>query len=695
MATSVSKLLIRLQKFSSKISRSIDATASFNEGGFFIQDLSGWDSAVVQFGTITDGPITFYTTNDDGARIIGQLLPAPEVIDQFLPVKGIDLSTKGGLVWIKSRTSASWNHILTDTANGAGYWKASNLTDAQAYDNRGITSFNTNGFSIGSWGPVNSLTGGVGDYVGWTFRKQPKFFDVVTYTGTGSNTTISHLLGSVPACIMVKRTDTTGDWQVYHRSLANTQYMVLNSTAAVATGATRWNSTTPTSTVFSVGTDATVNASGGTYVAYLFAHNAGGFGLTGTDNVISCGGVTANSSGDASINLGYEPQWLLTKRTDTTGNWELRDTMRGFGAFSGFVNGALLRPNTSGAEASPAGGFYLTATGFEIGNGMPPNATYIYIAIRRGPMKVPTDATKVFAPVAYTGNSSTQTITTNFPVDLMLSQNRVGGDSTFIDRLRGFGTASNATKYLFGDLTDAEGGVTNGVLGMTNTGLNLGSWAQTNFSSQGYASWNMRRAPSFFDEVCYTEQSALYTTNHNLAALPELLIYKVRSSARDWFVLYKNPSTGLYDKNLLLNTSDAATTWYEPVTAITSTTIPAYNFVGSGTTDVAYLFATCAGVSKVGSYTGNGSTQTINCGFTGGARFVLIKRTDATGDWYTYDTARGMTTLTDPYLRLNSTAAETATLGSVTTVSTGFAVNAAVLAAINTNAATYIFLAIA
>jgi hypothetical protein len=98
MATSISKLLIRLQKFSSKISKVVDATESFNKGSFYIQDLSGWDSAVVQFGTITDGPITFYTTNDDGARILGQLLPAPEVIDQFLPVKGIDLSTKGDVL---------------------------------------------------------------------------------------------------------------------------------------------------------------------------------------------------------------------------------------------------------------------------------------------------------------------------------------------------------------------------------------------------------------------------------------------------------------------------------------------------------------------------------------------------------------------------------------------------------------------
>jgi hypothetical protein len=98
MATSVSKLLIRLQKFSSKISTLVDATASFNQGGFYIQDLSGWDSAVVQFGTITDGPIEFYTTNDNGALSPSQLLPAPQVPANFLQVKGIDLSTKGDVL---------------------------------------------------------------------------------------------------------------------------------------------------------------------------------------------------------------------------------------------------------------------------------------------------------------------------------------------------------------------------------------------------------------------------------------------------------------------------------------------------------------------------------------------------------------------------------------------------------------------
>ena len=110
---------------------------------------------------------------------------------------------------------------------------------------------------------------------------------------------------------------------------------------------------------------------------------------------------------------------------------------------------------------------------------------------------------------------------------------------------------------------------------------------------------------------------------------------------------------------------------------------------------VAYLFATVAGVSKVFSYTGNGSSQTINCGFTGGSRFVMIKRTDSTGDWYVWDSARGIVAGNDPRLSLNSTAAEVTTDDSVDTDSTGFVVNQVAATNVNVNAATYIFLAIA
>jgi hypothetical protein len=115
----------------------------------------------------------------------------------------------------------------------------------------------------------------------------------------------------------------------------------------------------------------------------------------------------------------------------------------------------------------------------------------------------------------------------------------------------------------------------------------------------------------------------------------------------------------------------------------------------SGENWVFYLFASAPGVSKVGSYTGNGSSQTINCAFTTGARFVLIKRTDSTGDWYVWDSARGIVAGNDPYLALNTAAAQVTSNDSVDTDSTGFVVNQVAASNINVNAATYIFLAIA
>jgi hypothetical protein len=119
------------------------------------------------------------------------------------------------------------------------------------------------------------------------------------------------------------------------------------------------------------------------------------------------------------------------------------------------------------------------------------------------------------------------------------------------------------------------------------------------------------------------------------------------------------------------------------------------NNVGAGTTYVAYLFATCAGVSKVGTYTGTGTTLQINCGFTAGARFVLIKRTDSTGDWYVWDSARGIIAGNDPYLLLNSTAAEVTNTDYVDAYSAGFELSSTAPAALNANGGTYIFLAIA
>lgn len=619
----------------------------------------------------------------------------------------VDLSTKSGLVWIKSRSAAT-NNNLFDTVTGATKVLHSNTVAGSVTDVNSLTAFTTSGFTLGSGNTSgNQVNTSGATYASWTFQKKTKFFDIISYTGDGATTkTLAHNLGSTPGCIIVKRTETgsVGSWFIYHVGLNNSSYYVaLNSTNAQANGGTSYFSATPTSTEFYVGDSTAVNELNGSYVAYLFANNAGGFGLTGADNVISCGSYTGNGSATGPvINLGYEAQWVLIKNAgQASTNWALYDNMRGMPVANNQANG--LAANTALAEDDNYPSVTPTSTGFKINNGTSAyvntnGQTYIYIAVRRGPMKVPTDATTVFSPVTQSANTST--VTTNFPVDLSISAARNGADdTTVIDRLRG-GVQTTNSNWLYTDSTSNEGNATGTAgLGLDNsTGIVNNYWGSVYRANTGdIAYWSFKRAPTFFDEVCYKGTGSNTTQTHNLGAVPELIIVKSRSASYAWDTYSSSLANTEY---IVLNTNAAkatgATRWNSttPTSSVfsigTSTTTNA-----SGATFVAYLFATCSGVSKVGSYTGNGTTQTINCGFSGGARFVLIKRTDSTGDWYVYDTARGMTVLTDPYLLLDSLAAEVATLGSVTTVTTGFALNSSILADINVNGGTYIFLAIA
>jgi len=606
---------------------------------------------------------------------------------------GIDLATKGGLVWLKPRDQATSN-MLFDTSRGTGKIIYSDATAAQATDNNSLTAFNSNGFSLGTSGQGN---GSPYNYVSWTFRKQPKFFDVVTYTGDDnfSGRQIAHNLGSVPGCILIKKTSGAKDWEVWHRSLTDGAYVQLNSTAA-QTGAGGFDyfgaSATQTSTYFTLGdlNDDGVNRAGATYVAYLFAHNAGGFGLSGTDNVISCGSsVGGGSAGDVTVNLGYEPQWVLLKNITTTnaalGPWILIDNMRGY--FAPATGENYLRANASNAEAT--GGFWTshpTATGFtHYANA---GETYIYIAIRRGPMKVPTTGTSVFTPVSTSGNVTS--ITSGFPVDFALGKeikNSTSYGNYAIDRLRG-GAVLLETNTVGAEYTSQTFKFD------SNTQF-LQSGGGLFYGPSIY--WLMRRAPGFFDEVCYMGTGSATTFSHNLGVAPELWIIKKRSDVGSWAV----GSTSIASSEwLVLQATDAKASntaaWNSTYPSSTVFTVGnSGNTNGSGATYVAYLFASAPGVSKVGSYTGNGSNQTINCGFTGGARFVMIKRTDNTGDWYVWDTARGIVSGNDPHLSLNTTAAEVTTDDSVDTDSTGFVVNQLSATNINVTSATYIFLAIA
>ena len=620
---------------------------------------------------------------------------------------GIDLDGEGGLVWIKDRNSGAKGHALFDTARGVNKKLQSQSTGAEYSGANQLTAFNATGFDLGSGSDPN---GSGTTYASWSFRKQPKFFDVVTWTGTGGARTISHNLGSTPGCIIVKWYNVSGEnWTVYHRGLnggTNPQDygIYLNLTNAAINESGFWNDTEPTSTQFTVGGN--LNSSyggGGQYVAYLFAHDAGGFGDDGEQNVISCGSYTGTGVVGNTINLGYEPQWLLIKNS-TFGsypNWFIFDNMRGMTVGAGdpylYANLSQIEYGGSSQYLDP------TATGFKMMHASVINETgqtYIYIAIRRGPMKVPTSATTVFSPFVRTGTGATAVITTpNFVVDSAWIQQRTSGwqASKFFDRLRG------ATNLMYSNTTSAEvSDATTLNSFASNVGFTLGDDSNNysvNRSGEPYINYAIGRAPGFMDVVCYTGTGVAKTEAHNLAAVPELMIVKQRSGGGygQWFVYTAalgNTKILQLESSYFEQTDPSAWNSTSPTSSLfTVGTAGGTNY--SGSTFVAYLFASLPGISKVSSYTGTGADLNVDCGFSAGARFILIKRTDSTGDWYVWDSARGIVAGNDPYLLLNSAAAEVTGTDYVDADPAGFTVTSSAPAGLNASGGSYIFLAIA
>jgi hypothetical protein len=303
------------------------------------------------------------------------------------------LLTAPDFVWIKSR-SAVEDHILVDSVRGVNQTLKSNSTSAEvAY--LSVTAFNSDGYNVN----VNMNASGR-TYVDWCWKANgtpavtntsgsipstisantTSGFSIVTYTGTGSNATVGHGLGVAPRMIMVKYRNvlTSNDWNVYHASLGATQRLYLNLTNAAQTSSLPWNNTTPTSTVFSIGTGSDVNNSATNYVAYCFAEIAG---------YSKFGSYTGNGSADGPfVYLGFRPRWLLIKSSSMAGTrWELFDTSRSP------INPSnqRLSPNESAAEVSGYNSPDLLSNGFKLrgasGYTNDTGVTYTYAAFAENP----------------------------------------------------------------------------------------------------------------------------------------------------------------------------------------------------------------------------------------------------------------------------------------------------------------------
>jgi len=309
---------------------------------------------------------------------------------------------KPDFVWIKSRAAARFNNLY-DSVRGVGkalYSNATNVEDTAATDC--VTAFDSSGFSLGIDASSRGTNVNTDTYVGWQWKASNAAavtntsgsissqvsanpsagFSIVTYTGTGANATVGHGLGVAPSFIIVKcrNTAATG-WLTYARPLTATSFLQLESTAAAASNATAWNNTTPTSTVFTIGTSAFCNGSTQTYVAYCFSEIEG---------YSKFGSYTGNGAADGVfVHLGFRPIWVMIKRTDSAGeNWNINDTSRS----TYNVTTKRLLANSSSAEADASTeAVDMLSNGFKIRTSDPgrnaSGGTYIFMAFAENPFK--------------------------------------------------------------------------------------------------------------------------------------------------------------------------------------------------------------------------------------------------------------------------------------------------------------------
>jgi hypothetical protein len=300
-------------------------------------------------------------------------------------------------VWAKSRVE-TYSHYLFDVVRGAGVYIISNNANAEVSDTSTLSSFDTDGFSLGNAPGTNSNTK---NYVAWnwlaggsvsadnntagsitsTVSANPSAgFSIVGYTGTFSADTIGHGLGVAPSMIITKIRDVGDRWQVYHSSLGNGQVLRLELDVAAAADSAAWNSTSPTSAVFSVGGSVRTNRSGSDFIAYCFAE---------VEGYSKFGSYEGNNSADGPfVALSFAPAFLLVKAADSTGDWQIVDNKRDVDNPTEDV----LQPSLSSAEVTATSSAYLhcdlLSNGFKIrGNSSRINVsnTYIYAAFAENP----------------------------------------------------------------------------------------------------------------------------------------------------------------------------------------------------------------------------------------------------------------------------------------------------------------------
>ena len=299
-------------------------------------------------------------------------------------------------LWIKDRDSGSNSHIITDAIRGTNKIIFTDSNGVELTDANRVTSFNSDGFTVGTDGSTNTNTN---DYVSWNWKANGQGssntdgtinttytsasttsgFSICQWTGSGANATIGHGLGVVPKMIMVKNLATTDSWNVYHESMGNNKRVFLDTTGDQSTTSDAWNSTSPTTSVFSVGTNTGTNKSGDALIAYCFAE------IKGFSRI---GFYTGNGSVSGPfVYTGFKPAFVLFKEYtgDGSANWVIQDSKR-----AGFnPNNNRIYPNDAAAENTSSFRIDMLSNGFKLtsndGDANQSGNDFLYMAFAEHP----------------------------------------------------------------------------------------------------------------------------------------------------------------------------------------------------------------------------------------------------------------------------------------------------------------------
>ena len=599
-------------------------------------------------------------------------------------IKG--LAFQPDFVWLKARDQ-SYYHILVDSVRGKTKELYSNDHSSSATTTNTVTSFNSNGFSLGN--RTNTNQNGT-DYVAWAWKaggtassntdgsqtssvsaNTTYGFSIVTGTQSANNTvnTYGHGLGAEPKMILLKRTDGSEDWYVYHKELGNTSRIQLNSTSAVTTGSGVWGSTTPTSSVFTI---QSFNA--GDFVAYCWSEVSGFSKFSSYTGNGSTSGPT--------VTTGFKPRYVLLKHSSGSGNnWMILDSARA-------GDDKLLFASSSGAENTGTDRVKFTDTGFQIldsSGGFNTNGeTYIYAAFgdRAGNNFTTNNliatagletASQGMDVLTYTGNGSTQSITgLNFQPDFVwLKKTSASADHYLYDVVRG------ANNRLYSNTTGAESTSSTGLTAFNSDGFTVGSANDVNQSSNTYVAWAWKAGGTAssnsngtitssvsanqtygFSIVSYNgDNNAGDTVGHGLGSAPKWILVKNRDDAFNWYVYHHELGATKY---LRLDTTATEITgsgaWNNTAPTSTVFSLGQDNNVNDGNKDyIAYCWSEIPGFSKFGSYIGNGSSTgpVVTTGFK--PKYLLIKSSTVSGAaWYLWDSVRDTSNPRDKVIQINT-----------------------------------------